>query len=124
LSAVIDFGSSGVGDPASDLSISWTLLQGESRDAFRAALPLDRANSDLIVWELAAQCLRTAIEMNRKTKELLTGRLSSPSDLGCGSRPVVTNSPALSLGVGTRRQSGFSAGALPFGQGWWVPSGS
>jgi aminoglycoside phosphotransferase (APT) family kinase protein len=42
LSAVIDFGSSGVGDPACDLAIAWTLLDGESRDAFRAALPLDR----------------------------------------------------------------------------------
>jgi aminoglycoside phosphotransferase (APT) family kinase protein len=43
LGAVIDFGSSAVGDPACDLAIAWTLLQGESRDAFRAALPLDRA---------------------------------------------------------------------------------
>jgi len=43
LSAVIDFGSSGVGDPACDLAIAWTLLEGASRDAFRAALPLDPA---------------------------------------------------------------------------------
>jgi aminoglycoside phosphotransferase (APT) family kinase protein len=43
LSAVIDFGSSGVGDPACDLSIAWTFFGGESRDAFRAPLPLDRA---------------------------------------------------------------------------------
>jgi len=43
LSAVIDFGSSGVGDPACDLAIAWTLLDRESRDAFRAALPLDGA---------------------------------------------------------------------------------
>lgn len=43
LSAVIDFGSSAVGDPACDLAIAWTLLEGESRDAFRAALPLDAA---------------------------------------------------------------------------------
>ena len=41
LSAVIDFGSSGVGDPACDLSIAWTFFGGESRDAFRATLPLD-----------------------------------------------------------------------------------
>jgi aminoglycoside phosphotransferase (APT) family kinase protein len=41
LSAVIDFGSSGVGDPACDLVIAWTCFAGESRDAFRAALPLD-----------------------------------------------------------------------------------
>ena len=41
LSAVIDFGSSAVGDPACDLVIAWTLLEGESRKAFRAALPAD-----------------------------------------------------------------------------------
>lgn len=43
LAAVIDFGSCGVGDPACDLVIAWGLLGGESREAFRAALPLDRA---------------------------------------------------------------------------------
>ncbi|APG84993.1 aminoglycoside phosphotransferase family protein [Sinorhizobium americanum] len=42
LAAVIDFGTSGVGDPACDLSIAWTMFSGESRAAFRAALPLDR----------------------------------------------------------------------------------
>jgi len=41
LSAVIDFGMLGVGDPACDLSIAWTLFSGESRKAFRAMLPLD-----------------------------------------------------------------------------------
>ena len=42
LSAVIDFGTSGVGDPACDLAIAWTLFEkGESREVFRAALPLD-----------------------------------------------------------------------------------
>lgn len=41
LSAVIDFGNMGVGDPACDLAIAWTLFDGESRDAFRATLPLD-----------------------------------------------------------------------------------
>jgi aminoglycoside phosphotransferase (APT) family kinase protein len=43
LSAVIDFGTSGVGDPACDLAIAWTLFAGESRDAFRAALRPDDA---------------------------------------------------------------------------------
>jgi aminoglycoside phosphotransferase (APT) family kinase protein len=43
LSAVIDFGSSGVGDPACDLAIAWTLFEGKSRASFRAALPLDDA---------------------------------------------------------------------------------
>jgi aminoglycoside phosphotransferase (APT) family kinase protein len=41
LSAVIDFGNMGVGDPACDLAIAWTLFSGESRERFRAALSLD-----------------------------------------------------------------------------------
>ncbi|MBA3945571.1 MAG: aminoglycoside phosphotransferase family protein [Herpetosiphonaceae bacterium] len=41
LSAVIDFGCAGVGDPACDMVIAWTLFEGESRTAFRAALPVD-----------------------------------------------------------------------------------
>jgi aminoglycoside phosphotransferase (APT) family kinase protein len=43
LSAVIDFGCSGVGDPACDLVIAWTFLSGESRRAFRSAMQLDDA---------------------------------------------------------------------------------
>jgi aminoglycoside phosphotransferase (APT) family kinase protein len=41
LAAVIDFGTSGVGDPACDLAIAWTLLDAPSRAAFRDALPWD-----------------------------------------------------------------------------------
>lgn len=41
LSAVIDFGCSGVGEPACDLVIAWTLFAGESCEAFRTTLPLD-----------------------------------------------------------------------------------
>lgn len=43
LSAVIDFGGLGVGDPACDLMIAWSLFSGESRDVFRAALAVDEA---------------------------------------------------------------------------------
>src|SRR4051812_43585565 len=41
LAGVLDFGTSGVGDPACDLVIAWTLFEGESRSAFRAGLDLD-----------------------------------------------------------------------------------
>ncbi|HQR54427.1 MAG TPA: aminoglycoside phosphotransferase family protein [Burkholderiaceae bacterium] len=41
LSAVIDFGQLGVGDPACDLAIAWTFLEGASRRTFRDALSLD-----------------------------------------------------------------------------------
>lgn len=43
LSAVIDFGTSGIGDPSCDLAIAWTFFQGESREAFRAAIDVDEA---------------------------------------------------------------------------------
>jgi aminoglycoside phosphotransferase (APT) family kinase protein len=43
LSAVIDFGGLGVGDPACDLMIAWSLFSGESREVFRAALGVDNA---------------------------------------------------------------------------------
>jgi aminoglycoside phosphotransferase (APT) family kinase protein len=41
LAGVLDFGTSGVGDPACDLVIAWTLFDGESRAAFKAGLPPD-----------------------------------------------------------------------------------
>jgi aminoglycoside phosphotransferase (APT) family kinase protein len=41
LCAVIDFGNLGLGDPACDLAMTWTMFENESRDAFRATLPLD-----------------------------------------------------------------------------------
>ncbi|MFI7231946.1 aminoglycoside phosphotransferase family protein [Nonomuraea angiospora] len=43
LAAVIDFGTSGVGDPACDLVIAWTMLSGDSREAFRQVAGQDRA---------------------------------------------------------------------------------
>jgi aminoglycoside phosphotransferase (APT) family kinase protein len=48
LSAVIDFGTSAVGDPACDLVIAWTFFTGRDREVFReaAGLPAD-------VWERA-----------------------------------------------------------------------
>lgn len=43
LAAVLDFGSSGVGDPACDMVIAWTFLSGTSRDRFRTELGVDPA---------------------------------------------------------------------------------
>jgi aminoglycoside phosphotransferase (APT) family kinase protein len=41
LAAVIDFGTSGLGDPACDLVIAWTMFDTESREAFRRAVAHD-----------------------------------------------------------------------------------
>jgi aminoglycoside phosphotransferase (APT) family kinase protein len=43
LSAVIDFGTSGVGDPACDTTIAWTFFRAESRRVFKSRLPFDAA---------------------------------------------------------------------------------
>ena len=43
LSAVIDFGQLGIGDPACDLALTWTLFKGSSQEAFRSVLKLDSA---------------------------------------------------------------------------------
>ncbi len=43
LSAIIDFGGLGVGDPTCDLMSAWGLFSGKSRDVFRAALQVDDA---------------------------------------------------------------------------------
>jgi aminoglycoside phosphotransferase (APT) family kinase protein len=43
LSAVIDFGCAGVGDPTVDLIVAWNLLPAGSRDVFREAVGADEA---------------------------------------------------------------------------------
>jgi aminoglycoside phosphotransferase (APT) family kinase protein len=43
LAAVIDFGTSGVGDPSCDLAIAWTVPHGAFRDAFRDRMAVDSA---------------------------------------------------------------------------------
>jgi aminoglycoside phosphotransferase (APT) family kinase protein len=48
LAAVIDFGTSGVGDPACDLVIAWTMFSGDSRRAFREGVGQDEG-----VWARA-----------------------------------------------------------------------
>ena len=43
LAAVVDFGNLGVGDPACDLTITWTYLTGDARAVFRRTIGLDDA---------------------------------------------------------------------------------
>jgi len=60
LAAVIDFGTCGVGDPACDLAIAWTLLTGESREAFRDGLSVDPATwargRGWALWKALSTC--------------------------------------------------------------------
>lgn len=43
LSAVIDFGGLGIGDPACDVMVGWTLLTPASRQTLRKTVPIDDA---------------------------------------------------------------------------------
>jgi aminoglycoside phosphotransferase (APT) family kinase protein len=43
LSAVIDWGGLGVGDPACDVMVAWKVLSADTRDIFRTALSVDEA---------------------------------------------------------------------------------
>ncbi len=43
LSAVIDWGGLGVGDPACDVMVAWKVLSADTRDIFRTALSVDES---------------------------------------------------------------------------------
>lgn len=61
LSAVIDWGCSAFGDPACDLGIAWTFFSGDSREAFRERLSLDRETwSRARAWALWVPLYRLA----------------------------------------------------------------
>jgi aminoglycoside phosphotransferase (APT) family kinase protein len=63
LAAVIDFGTCGVGDPACDLAIAWTLLTADGRQAFRERLSVDDATwaraRGWAIWKTIATCAHT-----------------------------------------------------------------
>jgi aminoglycoside phosphotransferase (APT) family kinase protein len=84
LSAVIDFGSCAVGDPACDTAIAWTFFSGESRRMFRARVPADEATwargRGWALWKALIVLVRAlrddpgeAAETRRVIEEVLAG---------------------------------------------------
>jgi aminoglycoside phosphotransferase (APT) family kinase protein len=63
LTAVIDFGTCGVGDPACDLAIAWTLLTADGRRALREHLSADDPSwargRGWALWKTLVTCART-----------------------------------------------------------------
>ena len=63
LAAVIDFGTCGVGDPACDLAVAWTLMTAEGRDAFRDRLQVQDPDwargRGWALWKTVATCWST-----------------------------------------------------------------
>jgi aminoglycoside phosphotransferase (APT) family kinase protein len=70
LAAVIDFGTCGVGDPACDLAIAWTLLTADGRLAFRERLSVGAAawarGRGWALWKTLATCARTVGEADEE----------------------------------------------------------
>ncbi len=63
LAAVIDFGTCGIGDPACDLAVAWTLLTDDARQVFRDRLAVDDATWERgrgwALWKTLATCSYT-----------------------------------------------------------------
>jgi aminoglycoside phosphotransferase (APT) family kinase protein len=85
LSAVIDFGCSAVGDPACDLVMAWTFFSGESREAFRATLGLDRATwaraRGWVLWKALitlAEHIDSNPERSAEARRVITEVLADP----------------------------------------------
>ncbi len=89
LAAVLDFGTSGVGDPACDLVIAWTLFSGESRAAFRDGVgQADDAWARARGWALWKALIGLAADIdNDQQAAQVTQRLIDDlvADLGCPS---------------------------------------
>ncbi|MEU3623094.1 aminoglycoside phosphotransferase [Amycolatopsis coloradensis] len=77
LGAVIDFGTCGVGDPACDLAIAWTLLTADGRRAFRERLSVDDATwargRGWALWKTLVTCAQT---LGRADNEAVDARRS------------------------------------------------
>jgi aminoglycoside phosphotransferase (APT) family kinase protein len=80
LSAVIDFGTCGVGDPSCDLAIAWTLLTPAARAAFRRRLAVDDATwargRGWALWKTLVTCAR-GDEEAAAARPVLDGILAS-----------------------------------------------
>ncbi|WP_327677223.1 aminoglycoside phosphotransferase family protein [Kitasatospora sp. NBC_00458] len=70
LTAVIDFGCAGVGDPACDMFPAWNLLPAEGREVFRKALGVDDATWRRGRGRSLAQAL-AALPYYRETNPLM-----------------------------------------------------
>jgi aminoglycoside phosphotransferase (APT) family kinase protein len=86
LSAVIDFGGTGVGDPSCDTVIAWTFFSGPSRETFRAALPVDAGTwARGRGWALWKALIVLAREDTLKTRHVI-GEVLADHEAVCGSR--------------------------------------
>ncbi|WP_410572817.1 aminoglycoside phosphotransferase family protein [Amycolatopsis sp. cmx-4-61] len=83
LTAVIDFGTCGVGDPACDTAIAWTLLTADGRKAFRERLSVDDATwargRGWALWKTLVAAARTGEEAAHRVLEEIFSEYRSGS---------------------------------------------
>lgn len=89
LAAVIDFGTSGVGDPACDLVIAWTFFAGASREAFRQAIGQDEGTwaraRGWALWKallVLAECIDTDRERAASNEHVISEVLADSDQSG------------------------------------------
>lgn len=83
LTALIDFGTCGVGDPACDLVLAWTFLDPAARQVFRDAVGLDDATwargRGWVLWKSLIMLAGSAGPGDRRTHEaVLAATLADP----------------------------------------------
>jgi len=70
LTAVIDFGTCGVGDPSCDLAVAWTLLSAEGRQVFRERLRVSEATwargRGWALWKTLTACAQAMARDNEE----------------------------------------------------------
>jgi aminoglycoside phosphotransferase (APT) family kinase protein len=73
LAAVIDFGTCGIGDPACDLAVAWTLLSAEGRQAFRERLSVSdemwARGRGWALWKVLTTCAGNVGEPREEAAE-------------------------------------------------------
>lgn len=73
LTAVIDFGQLGIGDPACDLMIAWSLFQDHSREVFQSILLLDAdtwaRSRGWTLWKALTYIVTNRTQMNFEAKQ-------------------------------------------------------
>ena len=77
LSAVIDWGGLGVGDPACDVMVAWKMLSADTRDIFRRALSIDDATWARSRGWVLSQALNALSYYTPETNAVLVRRPSA-----------------------------------------------
>jgi len=84
LAGVIDFGVLGTGDPACDLVIAWTFLDGKSRNLFMDSTDFDQATwrraQGWALWKALITWANSRNEKQREHAKMVVGELLKDRD--------------------------------------------